>query len=123
MRLAIFNRPDCPSVNKGKIVKIIKRVLREEKYELQSLNVVIERNNYLRKLNKIFFRKDRATNVISFNMEEVSEIYISCDKVKYPDDLYYYIVHGLLHIIGYDHRDKKGEKEMRKKCLRYISHA
>lgn len=102
---------------------LIKRVLREEKYELQRLNIVIERNNYLRKLNKMFFSKNRPTNVISFNMEEVSEIYISCDKVKYPEDLYYYIVHGLLHIIGYNHRDKKGEKEMRKKCLHYISNA
>ncbi len=102
-------------------MSIIKRVLREEKYELQRLNVVIERDRYLRKLNKMFFRKNRPTNVISFNMKEVSEIYISYDKVKNPEDLYYYVVHGLLHIIGYNHRNKKEEKEMRHKCLHYIS--
>jgi len=102
---------------------IIRRVLKEEKYELNRLNIVIERDGYLRKLNKMFFRKNRPTNVISFNMEEVSEIYISYDKVENPEDLYYYVVHGLLHIIGYDHRDKKEKKEMRNKCLRYTANA
>lgn len=100
---------------------IIRRVLKEEKYELQRLNVIIERDSYLRKLNKMFFGKNRPTNVISFDMEEVSEIYISYDKVKNPEDLYYYIVHGLLHIIGYNHRNEKEEKKMKNKCLRYTS--
>ena len=101
----------------------IKKVLREEKFKLNKLHIVIERDNYLRKLNKMFFRKDRATNVISFDMEEVSEIYVSYDRVKNHEDLYYYIVHGLLHIIGYDHRNSHERKNMRDRCLHYTSDA
>ncbi len=110
-------------MDKKRIRTIIKKVLRDEKYKLDNLNIVIESDNYLRKLNKMFFKKDKATNVISFNMEEVSEIYVSHDKVKNREELYYYIVHGLLHIIGYDHRDSHGFKIMRDKCLHYTSHA
>lgn len=121
MRIYIFDRSQSTSVDKKKIVAIIKKVLRQEKAKLNKVNVVIERDNYLKKLNKMFFKKDRATNVISFNLDEVSEIYVSYDQVKSPEELYYCIVHGLLHIIGYDHRNSQESKKMRNKCLYYTS--
>ena len=55
-------------------------------------------------------------------MDELSEIYISHNKIKRIEDLFYYIIHGLLHIIGYDHRTKKENKVMEKKCLKYLQH-
>ncbi len=97
-------------------------MLKEEGFQLGKLNIVIADNSYLKKLNKMFFRKDRPTNVISFNMDEVSEIYISYNKVKNRDDLYYYIIHGLLHIIGYDHRNKKEDRIMENKCFEYLTY-
>lgn len=97
-------------------------MLKEEEFQLGKLNIVIADNSYLKKLNKMFFRKDRPTNVISFNMDEVSEIYISYNKVKNRDDLYYYIIHGLLHIIGYDHRNKKEDRIMENKCFEYLEY-
>jgi probable rRNA maturation factor len=121
VKIYIFNHSKSTAVDKKKIVATIKKVLREEEFKLNELNIVIERDNYLKKLNKMFFKKDRATNVISFNLDEISEIYVSYDRVKNPEELYYYIVHGLLHIIGYDHRNSHESKNMRDKCLRYTS--
>lgn len=71
----------------------------------------------------MFLNKNRTTNVISFNLDDVSEIYVSCDKIKNIEQLYYYIIHGMLHIIGYDHKNKTGERLMDEKCLRYLEYA
>jgi rRNA maturation RNase YbeY len=54
-------------------------------------------------------------------MEEVSEIYVSQERAKDNEELYYYIIHGLLHIIGYDHRNKKEELLMGNKCCEYLN--
>jgi len=95
----------------------------DEKTELKNLNIILTNNNYLKELNRKFLKKDKPTNVISFRMEEVSEIYISYDRVSNTDELYYYIIHGLLHIIGYDHKTKAETKTMESKCLQYLKDA
>lgn len=122
MKVNIFNQSDSVRIDKKRINRLVKKVLKEEGFQLGKLNIVIADNSYLKKLNKMFFRKDRPTNVISFNMDEVSEIYISYNKVKNRDDLYYYIIHGLLHIIGYDHRNKKEDRIMENKCFEYLTY-
>ncbi len=122
MEINIFNQSLCSSIDGKKIMNLVKRILKEEKFKLSNLNIVIADDNHLKKLNRMFFKKNRTTNVISFNMEEVSEIYISFDQIKEHEELYYYIIHGLLHIIGYDHRNKAEGKVMRNKCLLYLSY-
>jgi probable rRNA maturation factor len=119
LKINIFNQSSL-SINKKKITKLVNKVLKEESFKLKKLNVIIADNNYLRMLNQMFFKKNRPTNVISFNMDEVFEIYVSGDKVRYEDELYYFILHGLLHIIGYDHKNREEEKFMEKRCLKYI---
>lgn len=108
-------------VDKRKIILLVKKIIREEKYQLSSLNIIITDNNHLKKLNRMFLKKKSSTNVISFNLGEVSEIYVSADEANTHRELYYYIVHGLLHIIGYDHQKRKQEKLMEDKCFHYIS--
>ncbi len=101
--------------------KLIHHVLIKEEYrKIDMLNVIITNAQYLRDLNKRFFRYDKTTNVISFNLGDTGEIYISADAVEVEYDLYYYLVHGLLHIIGYDHRSKDTESIMDKKCKKYV---
>lgn len=56
-------------------------------------------------------------------MGEVSEIYVSCDRAQNRDDLHYLVIHGLLHILGYDHKTKEEQKHMESMCLEYLEHA
>lgn len=100
--------------------KLIRKVVKKEKAKLDTLNIIITDNTYLKKLNALFFKKNRPTNVISFNMDDVSEIYVSRDKSRSNEELLYYIIHGLLHIIGYEHRNAKEELFMENKCLDYL---
>lgn len=121
MHIKVFNTYNKLKINKRTIVQLVKKISKEEKCKLDMLNIIIADDNYLKKLNKMFLKKNRTTNVISFNMDKVSEIYVSGEKAKNNRQLYYYIIHGLLHIIGYEHRNSKENKLMENKCFRYLS--
>jgi len=117
--IRIFNTTDYPADNK-KINRLVKGVLKKEKKTVRELNIIIVDKNFIRRLNRKFLGRNRSTNVLAFDLGEVSEIYVSKDAVAEEEELYYYVLHGLLHIIGYEHKDKKGEQIMKKKCLNYL---
>jgi len=94
------------------------------------LNVVFVNDLYIRALNKSYRDKDEPTDVLSFNYgnkqgEEgiVGEVYISVETAKrqakeykksLADELVKLLVHGLLHVHGYDHEKSEDYKKMYK---------
>ena len=84
------------------------------------------------KINKEYRNIDKTTDVISFALEDekrenftkirlLGDIYISIDKAKeqaisyehsLERELSFLAVHGLLHLLGYDHMTKEDEKIM-----------
>lgn len=95
-------------------------------------NIIIIDNKEINKLNKKYRGIDRPTDVISFALEDkkddfktdirvLGDIYISYDKVKEQAkeynhsekrELCFLAVHGLLHLLGYDHMTKEEESKM-----------
>lgn len=95
-------------------------------------NVIIINNDSIHKINKEYRGIDRPTDVITFalednkqiNMPEVrvlGDIYISYDKVisqakeynhSIKREIFFLAVHGLLHLLGYDHMKKEDEIKM-----------
>ena len=103
--------------------KFINYCTLELKLKNVMFNVIIINDDEIHKLNKKYRNIDRATDVITFALEDYKEgptldirvlgdIYISYDKViKQAKDyghsktreLCFLAVHGLLHLLGYDH--------------------
>ena len=108
---------------KDRLRKLIKKVLAAEEKSFTTVNVILTDDAYLKHLNEKYFNKKRTTNVISFDLGEEVEIYVSENKARDVYDLYYFVLHGLLHAIGYDHRRKREDLLMQKKCRDYIRHA
>ncbi|MBE0432575.1 rRNA maturation RNAse YbeY [candidate division WOR-3 bacterium] len=108
------------SARKDVIRQLIRKALRSEGKQLAAVNIIIADDSYLRGLNERFFRKKRRTNVISFDLDEVSEIYVSQDRARDAYDIYYYILHGLLHLAGYDHRNVTERTRMHQRCLEHL---
>lgn len=97
-------------------------------------SITIVGNKEIKEINKTYRNKDSETDVISFAFEEtdnityndtrfLGEIYISIDKAKSQAKEYghslkreicFLTVHGLLHLLGYDHIDENDMKIMRK---------
>ena len=94
-------------------------------------------NKYIHKINKKYRHIDRPTDVISFAFLDaedsydkilfspgpvvLGDIYISLEKAKEQAEEYqhsldrelcFLFVHGLLHLLGYDHMTNEEEKEM-----------
>ena len=109
------------------------------KYTLEKLNlnnvlfnVIIVDNNEIQKINNKYRNLDKPTDVISFALEDnkeieipnirvLGDIYISYDKVvsqakeynhSIKREICFLAVHGLLHLLGYDHMTEEEEKEM-----------
>lgn len=96
------------------------------------LNVIIIDNKKIQEINREYRSIDRPTDVISFALEDdktfistdfrvLGDIYISIDKVFEQADTYghsfrrelsFLTVHGILHLLGYDHMIEEDEKIM-----------
>ena len=97
------------------------------------LNILIVDNDKIKEINREYRNKDSVTDVISFAFEDykdieyenfrfLGEIYISLEKAKEQANEYghseqreicYLTVHGLLHLLGYDHMNDEDKKIMR----------
>lgn len=111
----------------------MERVIKEVSKELDVNNGIVSfvfvNNKRIKEINKTYRNKDSETDVISFAFmdEEINpktdfinygEIYISLEKAEsqsieyghsFDRELCFLTVHGLLHLLGYDHMEKEDE--------------
>lgn len=112
--------------------KILKYACKYKKLKNIYFNVIIIDNEKIHEINKEYRNIDRPTDVISFALEDekneniegirlLGDIYISIDKVRSQAKEYdhsiireicFLAVHGLLHLLGYDHMKEEDEKIM-----------
>ena len=120
---------------KNKIRIWLERAIKIENKKLTEINYILCNDTFLLKLNKKFLKHNTLTDVISFDMAETDnsingEIYISIDKVKanaskykvkIQDELHRVMIHGLLHLVGYNDFTVEEKEIMRKKEDYYLS--
>lgn len=111
---------------------VIKRVMHHEKVKNANFSIVFVDEEKIQYLNKNYRNIDRVTDVISFAFEDnakivynnirfLGEIYICIPRMKEQAvsyghseerELAFLTVHGLLHLLGYDHMTKEDEEIM-----------
>ncbi len=110
----------------------VEYALNFENVENAIMNIIIIDNEKIHQINKEYRGIDRPTDVISFALEDdktfvnmnfrvLGDIYISIDKVHEQARCYghselrelsFLAVHGILHLLGYDHMNPEDEKNM-----------
>ncbi len=128
----IFNTTDY-DIDFENVDNICKFACKKLKVEGPLFNIVIVDNDRIREINREYRKKDAVTDVISFAFEEsdnikydnirfLGEIYISYDRCLEQAEEYghsderelcYLSIHGLLHLLGYDHIEESDKKVMR----------
>jgi len=111
-------------IGEGDITLIAENAARRMELDNAVITFIITDNDYIRTINRDYRKKDSPTDVISFAyredpfpgiedvQEELGDIYLSIERareqaeeygVTLADELKRLIVHGMLHLLGYDH--------------------
>lgn len=112
--------------------KIIEMCLLEKR-EIAYLNFIFCSDNYILKMNKKYLNHDYFTDVITFNYNEdktlKGDIFISKDtvsdnskiyNVSFENELNRVMIHGVLHLIGYNDKNESEKAEMKSKENQYL---
>lgn len=98
------------------------------------VNIIFCSDNYILDINQRYLQHDYFTDIITFDYCEgktlSGDLFISVDTVRenaifygteFDDELNRVIVHGLLHLIGYDDHSEEDQKTMRSKEDYYLA--
>ena len=112
----------------------IKAITAEESREVGDITFVFCDDNYLLKINKEFLDHDTYTDIITFDYsvgnEIISEIYVSTDRVQenakkykqtFENEIHRVMIHGVLHLCGYNDKLAEEKQIMRDKENHYLS--
>ena len=112
-------------INVKFVARLVKDILKIiKKPQKTQLEVIFLNDAGIKPFNKKYKHRDRATDVLSFNLGSCGEILISSDtalrnsrvfNTKFEDELVRYVIHGILHFFGYEDGTPGQRKRMSKK--------
>jgi len=125
-----FTLKDVDKVNNW-----INQVITDHQLTLENITYIFCSDEYLYNINQTYLNHDTYTDIITFDNSDEddiieSDIFISIDRVKenaaqlnisFTDELHRVIIHGVLHLIGYDDKDESNKALMRQKENDYLS--
>ena len=139
MSLNILTSKNFTVSNKleNKLNQAFTLICNEENISNCSVNLKILDNNEITELNKKFSNNNSPTNVLSFTNEDISksitgdlgDIAISYEYVKeesneqnkkFDDHLIHMLIHGVYHILGFDHKNNKMADLMESKEVKLL---
>lgn len=133
MNIEVFNEVDVDlSQELDELKELLKNVCNDEKLDNGEFNVIIVSEEKIQELNKNYRGLDKVTDVISFALEDeksfniedyrmLGDIYICLNRAReqaeeyghsFKRELSFLAIHGLLHLLGYDHMNENDEKVM-----------
>jgi probable rRNA maturation factor len=139
-RILVLNRQRRYRIRRDSVVSFCAAVLRSLNRPEAALSIVFVGKPAIRSLNSRYRQKDYATDVLSFSYEGemleelpfLGEVLIAPEialaqavrfNSRLEKELRKLLVHGILHLLGYDHEKDKGEmnriqaKLLRRKIL------
>ncbi len=111
----------------------LKSVLLSEHKRLDAISYIFCDDSFLLEINKTYLNHDDLTDVISFPYESdplEGDIFISIDRIKdnaltlnnsFINELHRVMVHGLLHLAGYDDKTPLLKEQMTEKETFYLN--
>jgi probable rRNA maturation factor len=131
-KIEITDLQDHIRLDKKLLLQVIRRTMKAEGRSAKSLSIVLTDNRHLRNLSREYVGRDHDTDVISFPLEDLDwpsggngglngEIIASAEMARQhametngdpQAELLLYLVHGLLHLMGYDDRRPEDARRM-----------
>jgi len=127
IRVSVFNAHPRVRIRKAPVARAVRRVLRGEGLTRATVNVVFIDRHHCRVINRRWLGHDTSTDVISFPLEPdrlEGEVYVNLDRagrqareygVTRASEVARLVIHGTLHLAGYDDTTKHSALVMRRK--------
>ena len=136
MKIRIDNNQTKIKIDKRKIRSVTTMLLKHLNCADKELSLSFVNNKTIQELNKQYRNKNKPTDVLSFSLNEgefgninpdiLGDVVISVDTAKtdaskgslsFKQEIDFLIIHGLLHLLGYNHENttKEEVKKMQKK--------
>ena len=131
-----YDYVEKPDIDENWVRSVCENILMDSNQDEASITFIFSNDDKLRKLKKEYFGEDVFTDTISFNLEEESdpiegEVYISLERVSenahtfQQDFITEYkrvIIHGCLHLLGYNDELQEDKTKMTELEETYLSH-
>src|SRR5712692_9193083 len=127
-RVSIASPQELVPIDCGRMREIVRAVLREEGISDAEISLAFVDNPTIHQLNKRYLGHDEPTDVLSFPLSEpgaqklIGELVIGAEVAQaeatgrghdVQAELALYVIHGLLHLCGYDDKAPAEAKTMR----------
>ena len=136
MSISIQNRQKLLTVDVGRVRRSLKRLLKELGFNDGEVSLLLVDDDQIREINKNYLQRDCPTNVISFAMTEgafgdvhpeiLGDIILSVEtaardalacNIDFMDEVEFLLIHGLLHLVGYNHENVESSEAKKMKKL------
>lgn len=126
------NEIDFELQDPERIVEWVTDAIAEEGFDLDRIDYIFCSDEFLLDINRTHLQHEDYTDIITFPLEEnpiAGEIYISIDRVRenassfqiaFEEELHRVMIHGVLHLCGYDDHDDDDIQEIRAKEEEYL---
>lgn len=134
-RISITSPQEIVPLDRGRLREIVRAVLEGEQVGDYEISLAFVDNATIHRLNKQFLDHDEPTDVLTFPLSEgnakklMGEIVIGVEvaveqaRERGHDvhvELALYVIHGLLHLCGYDDKGEKVLGKMRERERHYL---
>ena len=136
MKIQIENRQSLYKIDKRKIRGTVSGIFKILNCTNKEISIVLTDDETIKRMNHQYLGRNKPTNVISFSMQEgefahlaeniLGDVVISADTaareaaesgVDGYQRLIFLLLHGILHLAGYDH-ERSGEEEAKRMMLK-----
>ena len=131
-----YDDVEKPDIDENWVCSVCESILMNSKQNEATITFIFSNDYKLRKLKKEYFGEDVFTDTISFNLEDEGnpiegEVYISLERVSenantfnqdFITECKRVIIHGCLHLLGYNDELQEDKTKMNKLEETYLLH-
>ncbi len=129
----LANRQSHP-VDEGRLLEAVRRILSDQQVADAQISLALVNDAEIHTINRQFLAHDEPTDVLSFLLERserefLGEIVVSYETAQrvargygwdLESELLLYVIHGALHLVGYDDTTPELGREMRRQERHYL---
>jgi len=135
LEVAVANLQEAHPVDKKQLAAAARRVVNDAGFSRGEISIAVVDDSRMHELNRQYLQHDYPTDVLSFVLEQgddslEGEIIVSADYAfreaarfgwETQDELLLYVIHGSLHLVGYDDQYPEAKREMRQQERHFLA--